>query len=131
MPPPKASTPSTPPAGDDASKAAAQSPSDLVRVYNRSRRIFTHEVYKNDQAGREAAKYVAMPNTFVTIPRWLADIWVKGYPDELLPGDSALKAIDAGAAELAEATEKNRLLEQEKAALQAELAEARKQLAGQ
>lgn len=127
--PPATKTPPADPAAD-ASKATAQSPNDLVRVYNRSRKQFTHSVYPKPGEDRSAqVDYISAPNAFITIPRWLADLWVKNYPAEMLPGDSALKTLDAGAAELLEAKEKLAAFELEKAALADELAETKRQLA--
>lgn len=121
---------STPPAGDDASKSV-QSPSDMVRVYNRSRRQFTHSVYP--KAGEDRSRqvdYVSAPNAFCTVPRWIADLWVKGYPDDMLPGDDAMRTIDAGAAELQDMKEQLAKLDAEKKDLEAQLAAAKAQLAG-
>lgn len=130
MPANKSST--TPPAPDAAGQTkdnAKQSPEDLVRVYNRSRRQFTDKVEDGDEAGRKPGRFISPPNAFCTIPRWLADKWIAGYPDDFLPGDSALKTLDSGAAELIAATEKIKALEDEKAALQLDLEETKKQLA--
>lgn len=123
---------STPPAGDDASKSA-QSPNDMVRVYNRSRKQFTHSIYPKtlgDGSKTLQVDYISAPNAFCTIPRWIADLWVKGYPNEMLPGDDALRTIDAGAAELADMKEQMAKLDAEKKDLEAQLAAAKAQLAG-
>lgn len=130
---PKIKTDSPGAASIEAPAAAdqSQSPDDLVRIYNRAPKPYTHEVYENDAAKRPAIKYVAAPNAFVTVPRWLAEKWVGMFPEDLLPGDSALKAIDPSKAAFLAVTDKNKELEAAKAGLEAELADLRAQIAGQ
>ncbi len=130
------STPSTAPAAPKAAgaapaNAAADSANELVRIYNRTRKIFTHEIYLNDKLGRTPAKYSAAPNAHCTVPRWLAEMWMKMFPDEVISGDMAMRAIDGTQAALIESEEKAKRLEQEKKALEDELAEMRAKLAGE
>ena len=91
---------------------------ELVRIYNRSRKPYTH------------GQHVSAPNSFVTIPRWLADKWLAMFPDDFLPGDSALTAINPGQAEHIKVIEKNKALENEKKVLEEELARLRGQISG-
>lgn len=136
MPPPSkqakaAAAPAQPngPVASAPAPAAEQSPDALVRVYNKSRKPYTHEIYLGDAAGRSPAKHVAAPSAFTTIPRWLAEKWTKEYPEDLLPGDSALAAVDPDQANLQAEKEKSRALEQELAALKADMDELKAQLA--
>lgn len=131
-PEPTKTPPAVPAAGapkDNAAKPVEQKPEDMVRVYNRTRKQFSHEVYKDDADGRAAAKYLSAPASFVTIPRWLAEKWLGMFPEELLAGDDALKAIDPNQSELIALKEKGAQLESDKAQLDAEVAELKKQLA--
>lgn len=118
----------TPAAPDAAGPSKALSPDDLVRVYNKAKRAFTHEIYENDKKGRKPQKWTAAPNAFITIPRWLAELWTGRYPEDLIPGDTALNAIDPRQAAFIAMQEKYAVLEGEKAALEAEVADLKAQL---
>jgi hypothetical protein len=74
--------------------------------------------------------YISAPNSFVTIPRWLATKWLAMFPNDFLPGDNALAAIDPAQSQFLAAQEKAKKLEEEKKNLQAELDALRNQIAG-
>lgn len=95
-------------------------PKDLegVRIYNRSRKQIRH------------GDHLSAPNSFITVPRWLATKWLDGLPDVFVSGDEALKAVDGSSARADAAEAKNAELEKEKAALALELAELRKKVSG-
>lgn len=124
-------TPAAPKAAVVAPAPAAAAPSDLVRVYNRSRRIFTHEIYKNNPHGLPPCRYVAAANAHVTIPRWLAEMWMRMFPDDIISGDAAMRAVDATQADLIASEDKRKALEAEKAALEEELKALRAKISGE
>lgn len=117
------------PPGAQAASAPAQTPTDLVRVFNKSKKPFTHEIYKGDARGFDPARHISAPQAFATVPRWLAELWLSGYPEDFIAGDDALRSLDPAQGELIAAKEKAATLEAEKASLQAELDEAKRLLA--
>lgn len=111
---------------------AAESPDDNVRIYNRSRRQFAHSIYPKtlaDGTKTPQVDYVSGPANFVTVPRFIAQLWLAGYPDDFVQGSDALKTIDASAAEAIQLREANANLVAEKDALAGELEAAKAQLA--
>lgn len=106
----------------DAAEAAAArarldpASNDLVRVYNRSRKQYTHD------------KFVSAPQAFITLPRYVAEKWLSMFPEDFVAGDEALRSVDASAAEAAEQRKLNEELTKEKAALASDLEAARAQI---
>lgn len=116
----------------------APAANDTVRVYNKSRRQFTHEIYPDNQDGthhkgnpdgRAPAKFTSLPNAFVTVPKDVAELWLKDFPDDFVANEDALRAVDSSAADLEASKVKAAQLEGEKTQLSAEIEELKKQLA--
>lgn len=90
-------------------------PVKLVRVYNRSnQRTLTHEY--------EGTKYTAPPSAMTEVPEFVAKLWLKMFPEQIIDGGTAQRELGGAQAALNEA--KLKLAEQEK-----ELAALREQLA--
>ena len=86
----------------------------LVRLYNKSRRQFTHK--------HEGVDYVSAPSSFASVHEEVAALWLKAFPDDFIGNEDAEKNLDAGTAEKAK-------LEADLAAAKAELEELKKQIA--
>lgn len=91
---------------------------ELVRIYNRSRKPYTH------------GAHISGPNSFVTLPRWLGEKWLAMFPEDFVAGDAALASINPAQAEYLGVLEKNKKLEAEKKAMEDELAALRNQISG-
>ena len=63
-------------------------PEETVRLYNRSDREFQHGTHK------------ARRTTFCTVPKSVADVWLKGYPNDIVLASDAQKEINGAQAEL-------------------------------
>lgn len=84
--------------------------SDLVRLYNKTERTFSHE-HKVDG---KATKWRLPGGTFARVPREVADKWLSMFPNDVVTDNEAYANLGAKDAELAEA--KKRIAELEKAA---------------
>ncbi len=69
---------------------SAETPAKVasVRVYNRSARHFIHGEHR------------APPNSFVTVPKDVADRWYRLFPDEVVEAATAQQEINGSAAEV-------------------------------
>lgn len=111
---------STKPAADDAAdpkETPAVAPAATVRIYNKSRKQFSHD------------KHLSLPNAFITVPSEVADIWLKQFPDDFVTGEVAAAEANPSGVALEAAKVKTAELESEKMQLSAEIEELKKQLA--
>ena len=72
-------------------------PEESVRVYNRStRQTFQHEV----KVGDDIKKYAAPPSSFATVPRSVADRWMRLFPEVVIEAAVAQRELGGATAEL-------------------------------
>jgi hypothetical protein len=72
----------------------------LIRIYNRSARTYIH------------GKHKAVPAAFSEVPKNIADLWTKSFPDEIVEAATAQKELGGANAVIAEL--KAKLAESEK-----------------
>jgi hypothetical protein len=96
----------------------AQSPDDLIRIYNKSTKQYRH------------GDYLSPPHAFLTVPRWLAKLWLEGYSNDFDSGDVAMQAVNGAQQALIESEDKRKQLEVEKQALSDEIEELRAKISG-
>ncbi len=84
--------------------------SDLVRLYNKTERTFTH----THTVDGKVTKYGLPGGAFARVPKEVADKWLAMFPNDIVTDNEAYANLGAKDAELAEA--KKRIAELEKAA---------------
>lgn len=109
----------------------------FVRVYNKGEGALKHEIRIKDSA---PTPFEIKGNAFAKVPKEIADLWLRDFPDRIVTDDEAQRLVSGAAAEADKAKKESEDLRQQLAALKAksdpkgelarlnqELAELRKQ----
>lgn len=96
---------------------------ELVRLYNKTERKFTHELKLEDGS---KLKCELAPHTFGKVHRVVADLWLRMFPGEVVNDNEARESITGVRAELEEAQKRIAELEKLSAATPAPAPKPRK-----
>lgn len=90
-------SPPAPPANAAAPATAPDRSQEMVSVFNKGPKFgdFVHPIYEDvkDETGRVTGRrkkltYTAEAQAFSRVPQWLADLWKKQSPDQIVDADA-------------------------------------------
>ena len=123
--------PDAPDASDETTESAAPDRNELVSVFNKNPPggDFVHHLYEDVTNGdgavvkkRVKTEYRLAGRSFGHVPRWVAELWMKQAPHQVISGEEASKGAPVAPAQ----TERVAALEGENADLKKRLANLEK-----
>lgn len=87
----------------------------FVRVYNKAEGALKHDIRIKEDGGTATQSFEIKGNSFATVPKEVADLWLRDFPDRIVSDNEARTLVSGATAEADKA--------------KAELAKAREELA--